>query len=85
MKLKAFSVSFDPAAAGLDDTELQVFQRGEEFLELRGHFFEREGSLHCALMIAHREGIDSVGESVGSLQRQQWLVACPIASPRPRP
>ena len=72
MKLKVFTLRFDPDAGGFDDGALQDFLEGKEALAVHEHFFVHEQVPTWALLISYRE-VERPGEPRRSYTaRKDW-------------
>ena len=55
MKLKVFTLCFDPAVGGFDDTVLQDFLKERQVLNVHEHFFMHDQSPMWALLVSYRD------------------------------
>ncbi|MEM7674626.1 MAG: hypothetical protein AAF449_01345 [Myxococcota bacterium] len=58
MRLKVFTLRFQPEAGGFDDTEVVEFLEGHIVLDVTEHFFIHEKSPVWALLVRYRETQD---------------------------
>lgn len=55
MKIKAFTLHYDPEQAGFDEAALQEFLAERDLLSVHEHFFQREGEPLWALLLTYRD------------------------------
>ena len=55
MKLKVFTLRFDPASGGFDNTALQDFQKDRQVLNVHEHFFMHDQDPMWALLVSYRD------------------------------
>ena len=59
MKLRVFTLRFDPMTRQFDDEALRSFVEGDrEVIEVRDHFFETDGQPAWGLLVTYREALD---------------------------
>lgn len=55
MKLKVFTLRFDPATGKFDDAEIQEFQRDRQVLTIHEHFFTYEHTPMWSILVSYRD------------------------------
>ena len=55
MKVKVFTIRFNPDHIGFNDADVQEFIRNKEVLSVSDHFFEHENLPYLMLIVTYRE------------------------------
>ena len=55
MKIKAFTLQYDPEQGAFDEAALQGFLADRDLLSVQEHFFQREGEPLWALLLTYRD------------------------------
>jgi len=56
LQVKVFTLQFSDRLGGFNDEPVQEFARDKDVVEVRDHFFERDGVPYLTLMIIYRAG-----------------------------
>lgn len=54
LKLKLFTVQFDPGSGNFDDGLVRRFLADKQLIEVRDHFFTQDGLAHLVLLLVYR-------------------------------
>ena len=59
LQVKVFTLQFSDRLGGFNDEPVQEFVRDKDVMEVRDHFFERDGVPHLALVLIYRAGVQA--------------------------
>ena len=72
MKLKIFTLHFDPDANGFDDAAMQEYLCGRQVVDIHEHFFVYEGVPRWALLVSYRDEDGPLKRGRSRDPRKDW-------------
>ncbi len=76
MRIRVFTLKFNPALERFDDEELQEFIKDKELLSAREHFFVTQETPYLAVFLSYHPGGD-MPEKAGKKRERKWQEALP--------